>query len=70
MFKKNIGTSGRLWRFALAMALLAYAYWQRSWIAFAVGLFVLFESLMSWCFLNQILGRSSCPIDRDSDQKK
>lgn len=59
--KKNIGKTDRLIRLAIAIALLAYAYWQSSWIAFFVSLFVFFEALMSWCILYQLLGKNSCP---------
>ena len=62
--KKNIGTTDRWIRFALAVLLLFYAYWQMSWIAFVCSLFVFFESLMSWCVLYQILGKNSCPVKR------
>ncbi len=59
--KKNIGTSGRLLRLAGAIALLGYAYWQGSWIAFGASLFVFFEAAMSWCVVRQLLGKNSCP---------
>ncbi len=62
--KKNIGTTDRWVRFAIAGLLLIYAYWQSSWIALVCSLFVFFESLMSWCVLYQILGKSSCPVKR------
>lgn len=62
--KKNIGTTDRWIRFALAVLLLFYAYWQMSWIALVCSLFVFFESLMSWCVLYQILGKNSCPVKR------
>ena len=62
--KKNIGTTDRWVRFALAVLLLFYAYWQMSWIALAGSLFVFFESLVSWCLLYQILGKNSCPVKR------
>ncbi len=59
--KKNIGTTDRLIRLAIAIALFLFAYWKGSWILFAIGLFVLFEAVMSWCVLYQILGKTSCP---------
>jgi hypothetical protein len=63
-FRKNIGTPERIVRFACALLLLAVAWWQMSWIALIAALFVLFESLMSWCILYQILGKNSCPIKK------
>lgn len=61
---KNIDSTGRVIRFALAILLLGYAYWKMSWIALVLALFVLFESLMSWCIVYQILGKNSCPTKR------
>lgn len=65
MIKKNIGTSGRILRLTIALLLLAYAIWQHSWIALLFSLFTFFESYMSWCIVYQLLGKSSCPIDKD-----
>jgi ABC-type transport system involved in multi-copper enzyme maturation permease subunit len=58
--KKNIGTSGRVIRFILAILILLFAYWQMSWLALIAGLFVLFEAAMSWCVVNQFLGKNEC----------
>jgi hypothetical protein len=60
--KKNIGTSDRILRFAIAVALFAYAWWQSSWIALGLGLFTLYESLAGWCILYQMIGKNSCPV--------
>lgn len=60
--RKNIGTKDRLLRLAIAIVLLALAYWKGSWLLLAAGLFTLFESAFSWCVLYQILGKSSCRI--------
>jgi Protein of unknown function (DUF2892) len=38
--------------------------WTMSWIALIAGLFTLFEALMSWCVLYQILGKSECPVKK------
>lgn len=62
--KKNIGTTDRLIRLAIAILLLALAWWFGSWIMLAASLFVFYEALASWCVLYQILGKSSCPIDK------
>lgn len=62
--KKNIGTKDRLLRLLIAILLLAYAWWQRSWIALAFAIFTLYEAVASWCVLYQILGKNSCDIDR------
>ena len=58
--KKNIGKTGRIVRFALAVILLGYAYFYSSWIALLSSLFVFFEVYMSWCVVLQFLGKSSC----------
>lgn len=59
--KRNMGTADRLIRFILAIFLFLLAYWKSSWILFAIGLFVLFESAYGWCLMYQILGKNSCP---------
>ena len=69
MFKKNIGTSGRILRLAIAALLLVYGIWQDSWIALFFSLFTFFESFMSWCIIYQLLGKSSCPIDKQDPTK-
>ncbi len=61
--KKNMGTFDRVLRLVMATALFAFAYWQESWVAFAVAVFVLFEAVIGWCALYQILGKNSCPKD-------
>lgn len=59
---KNIGFSDRLFRFLIALALLAYAYWKSSWIALGFSFFVFFEVFFSWCILYQLFGKNSCRI--------
>lgn len=59
--RKNIGMSDRLVRFIIGVFLLGLAYWAKSWIIFILALFSLFEALMSWCILYQLLGKNSCP---------
>jgi len=65
--RKNIDTTGRIIRLMLALLLLIYAYWKMSWIALIAALFVLFESIMSWCVIYQLLGKNSCPIDKKKE---
>lgn len=62
--KKNIGTTDRLLRAFFGVLLLLFAWWQSSWIAFACALFTFYEALAGWCVMYQLLGKSSCPIDR------
>ena len=61
-FKKNIGTTGRIVRLTLGIALLIYAYFSSSWIAAACAVFTFIESITSWCVVNQIFGINSCSI--------
>ncbi len=61
---KNINFSDRLIRLIIALFLLVIAYWRANWIIFAAALFVLFESLVGWCVLYQILGKNSCSIKK------
>jgi Protein of unknown function (DUF2892) len=63
--QKNIGTADRLLRFLIGVFFLILAWWQSSWIALAIAFFTFYEAFASWCILYQILGKSSCPINRD-----
>ncbi len=69
MFKKNIDFSGRMFRLAIAVTLLIYAVWMKSWVALIFSAFTFFESFMSWCVLYQLIGKNSCPIDKNRDLK-
>lgn len=62
--KKNIGKKDRLFRLTVAMLLLTLAYWQSSWIALLCSLFVFYEAIAGWCVVYQMLGKSSCKIDK------
>ena len=59
--RKNIGIHDRILRLIVGIFLLGLAYWVESWILLILGLFSLFEALMSWCIIYQILGKNSCP---------
>lgn len=63
--KQNIGTFDRLIRFAIGIILLIVAWWQASWIALALALFTFYEALAGWCLFYQLIGKNSCPIDRN-----
>lgn len=61
---KNIGTSDRLLRLAIALGLLIWAI-TTSWsplLLFFSG-FVFFEAIFSWCGLYAALGKSTCPLE-------
>ena len=64
-FPKNIGSMGRAFRLFIALTLFVYAYFYESYIALFFALFTLFEVLMGWCAFLHLIGKSSCPIDKD-----
>ena len=73
--KKNIGTPDRVLRFIGAVLILGFAWWQSSWLALALGLFVLYEAFAGWCAMYQLLGinrckNGECKIDPPKDEKK
>lgn len=65
MMKKNIGTADRVIRLVLAILLLLFAIWQKSWIVGIISLFTFYEALTSWCIFYQLIGKNSCPIKND-----
>lgn len=62
--KRNLNNTGRVIRLVIALILLAYAWWNSSWIALALSLFTFYEAFAGWCVFYQLLGKSSCPIDK------
>lgn len=60
--KKNLNVTDRISRLLIAIALLAFAVWQHSWVVFFASLFVFFEAAAGWCILYALTGKSSCPI--------
>jgi hypothetical protein len=67
--QKNIGMIDRFIRLVLAIGLLAYAWWQWSWIALILSLFVFFEVFFSWCLVYQLLGRNTCPVKKKTNHR-
>lgn len=67
MFKKNIGSQGKIIRLIFAILLLIYSIWQKSWIALIFSIFTFFEAFMSWCIVYQMLGKNSCPIESNKE---
>ena len=45
---KNMGTTDRIIRAVVGIALLAWGYMTQNWLG-AIGLVLLFTSLMAWC---------------------
>lgn len=62
--KKNIGTTDRIIRLSIGIIFLIIAWWESSWIALGIAIFTLYEAFASWCLFYQIIGKNSCPIDR------
>ncbi len=60
VFPKNINNVGRIIRLVIAVIILSLALWIASWLLVLIALFVLFESLMSWCAVKHLLGKKSC----------
>ena len=52
-------------RLILAILLLAYGYWQGSWIALGFSLFTFYEVWAGWCAFYQLIGKNSCPLARN-----
>jgi hypothetical protein len=61
---RNIGTLDRMIRLGVALLLFILAFLRSSWGLYGVGVFVLFEAVIGWCILYQILGKSSCPTSK------
>ena len=64
MFKQNIDTTGRIFRFVIALGRSFLAYYYMSWILLALSLFCLFEVFMGWCAFYQLIGKNSCPTKK------
>ena len=62
--KKNIGTLDRIFRLTIGVFLLAFAWWQTSFIALGLALFTFYEAFASWCILYQLIGKNTCPINK------
>ena len=56
----NIGKTDPLIRLMMAILLLAYAYWQGSWIAIGFSLFTFYEVWAGWFAFYQLIRKNSC----------
>jgi Protein of unknown function (DUF2892) len=61
---KNINKKDRIIRAVIGLALLALAI-TTTWnpILLLASGFCFFEAIFSWCALNQLMGKSTCPIE-------
>ncbi len=72
MLQKNIGTVDRLIRLGFAILFFIIAWWlYNGWsILFLIaGAFTLFEAVASWCVYYSLIGKSTCPINKDRDKR-
>jgi hypothetical protein len=67
--KKNIGNKDRLIRLIIAIILFILAWWLESWIILGVAVFTLFEAFASWCIWYQMMGKNSCPIEKNEGKR-
>lgn len=70
ILKPNLDNRDRFIRSLITVGLAMLAIWLNSWIIALVALFVLFESMMSWCIVYQILGKNSCPIKNQTNNQQ
>lgn len=63
--QKNIGPADRVIRALIGLFFLMGAWVYSSWILLAVALFCFYEAIASWCLMYQLMGKSSCPIDKE-----
>lgn len=67
IFGKNLGQRDRVIRGIISAVLFVAAFYTQSWILLLFGLFTLFETVMSWCVLYQLMGINTCPLKREDD---
>lgn len=67
---KNIGKKDRFLRLGLSALVFLFAWWQSSWILLFIAIFVLYESIAGWCLIYQLIGKNSCPIQKDNNQSE
>lgn len=57
--KKNVGSSDRIFRIILGLAIGAAGYYYQSWWGL-IGIIPLFTALINWCPLYLPFGLSTC----------
>lgn len=58
----NIGNADRALRLGLGTLLLALAAYFKSLFILLIALFTLYQAVVGWCVLYQLMGKNSCPI--------
>lgn len=65
--KKNIGTTDRIVRVLIGIALLVGIFFVYSLIVkiilFIFGAFCIYEALSGWCAFYALIGKNTCPIE-------
>ncbi|MEI6480038.1 MAG: DUF2892 domain-containing protein [bacterium] len=65
--KKNIGTKDRVFRLLLGiLALIAVFFINNIYmqiVLIALGIFSIYESLVSWCAFYTFIGKNTCPLE-------
>ncbi|OYX41785.1 MAG: hypothetical protein B7Z02_14355 [Rhodobacterales bacterium 32-67-9] len=68
MFKTNVGSTDRVIRILVGLALLAWWYFAPGmglrWLPLVLGIVALATGLMSTCPLYSILGINTCPLKK------
>jgi hypothetical protein len=65
---KNIGLTDRLIRIGIGAVLIILAFFSSGWFALffsLLALFCFFEGMMSWCLFYQLIGKNSCPVEKN-----
>ena len=64
--KKNIGTSDRIVRLILAIALFIGIFFAGNLVVQiilgALSLFTAYEALVGWCAFYALIGKNTCPL--------
>jgi hypothetical protein len=60
--KKNIGSVDRIARISIGVIAIGAGIFQSSGFLILIGAFSIFEALVGWCALYQIIGVNTCPV--------
>lgn len=68
MIQKNIGTADRVLRAIIGALVFASIPFIDSgmlkMVGIMLGLFMMYQALMSWCALYALLGKNTCPVQK------
>jgi hypothetical protein len=60
---RNVGSTDRIIRFILGIAIIAAGFYFQSWLG-ALGLILIGTAFINWCPIYAVLGLNTCPIDQ------